>query len=327
MNIQATDVRKTYGDVIALDELSLSIPDGSTFGVLGTNGAGKSTLFKLLIGHDRPDAGTLTVGGMDVVDAGRRIREHVGYLPEHVGFPAALTGREVLAVHATARGLSNDGRIERAIDRVGLSQADADRRVSGYSNGMQRRLGLATVLLPEPSVLVLDEPTAGLDPRGVDGFHRIVERITAETDATVVFCSHVLPEIERLCDRAAVLHEGRVQAAGPVEELAAGTARVVFDGVAAVDELLGSVEEAGDLDGITVGGTADVGPTVTVACGPDAIPQLLTTADDAWFADVRVERPGLRGAFRDAVESADAGSAAGSPAPADSTVDAAGGAS
>jgi len=102
---------------------------------------------------------------------------------------------------------------------VGLTPDEADRLVSGYSNGMQRRLALATVLLPDPEVLILDEPTAGLDPRGVDGFHAIVEEITTETDATVVFCSHVLPEVERLCDRAAVLHDGRVRAAGPIDDL------------------------------------------------------------------------------------------------------------
>ncbi|MUW15975.1 ATP-binding cassette domain-containing protein [Halorubrum sp. CBA1125] len=221
MKVRATDVHKAYGDVTALDGLSLSIPSGSTFGVLGTNGAGKSTLFRLLVGHDRPDAGTIAVGGTDVTAASRRIRERVGYLPEHVGFPTSLTGREVLSFHATVRGLPDDGRIARAIDRVGLEPAAADRAVGGYSNGMQRRLGLASVLLAEPAVLILDEPTAGLDPRGVDEFHRIIERINDETDATVVFCSHALAEVERLCDRVAILHEGEVRASGPVSEVVA----------------------------------------------------------------------------------------------------------
>ncbi|WP_096393465.1 ABC transporter ATP-binding protein [Halorubrum trapanicum] len=221
MRIDATDVRKAYGDVTALDGLSLSIPSGSTFGIVGTNGAGKSTLFRLLVGHDRPDAGTVSVGGIDVTEDGRRIRERVGYLPEDIGFPDGLSGREVLGVHRATRGLPKDGRTAEAIERVGLTADEADRRVSGYSNGMGRRLGLATVLLPDPDVLILDEPTAGLDPRGVDEFHAIVEEITTETDATVVFCSHVLGEVERLCDRVAVLHDGRVRAAGPVDELAA----------------------------------------------------------------------------------------------------------
>ncbi|MFD1571432.1 ABC transporter ATP-binding protein [Halorubrum laminariae] len=243
MRIDATDVHKAYGDVTALDGLSLSVPSGSTFGVVGTNGAGKSTLFRILVGHDRPDAGTVAVGGTDVTTDGRWIRERVGYLPEHVGFPDGLTGREVLGFHSRMRGLPSDGRVSRAIDRVGLTPAEADRRVSGYSNGMCRRLGLATVLLPDPDVLILDEPTAGLDPRGVDEFHAIVEEITATTDATVVFCSHVLPEVDRLCDRAAVLHEGRVRAAGPVEELAA-VAAADPDAPASEDGLRAAFREA-----------------------------------------------------------------------------------
>jgi len=127
MRIDASDVRKTYGDVTALDGLSLSIPSGSTFGILGTNGAGKSTLFRLLVGHDRPDAGTVAVGGSDVTEDGRRIRERVGYLPEHVGFPDGLTGREVLAVHSAIRGLPRDGRIARAVERVVVSRQQEHR--------------------------------------------------------------------------------------------------------------------------------------------------------------------------------------------------------
>ena len=218
MHIEANDVRKTYGAVTALDGLSLEIPDGSTFGLLGTNGAGKTTFFKLLVGHDHPDAGTVRIGGTDVAAAGSRIRERVGYLPERVGFPPALTGREVLSFHARIRGLPADGRIDAVVERVGLDAGDADRPISGYSNGMRRRLGLATVLLPDPAVLILDEPTAGLDPRGVAEFHRIVEGLQS-TDVTVVFCSHVLSEVERLCDRVAILDRGRVVESGLVSDL------------------------------------------------------------------------------------------------------------
>ena len=264
MRIDATDVRKAYGDVTALDGLTLSVPSGSTFGIIGTNGAGKSTLFRLLVGHDRPDAGTVEVGGTDVTEDGRRIRERVGYLPEHVGFPDGLTGREVLGVHRATRGLPKDGRTAEAIARVGLTPDEADRRVSGYSNGMQRRLGLATVLLPDPDVLVLDEPTAGLDPRGVDEFHAIVEEITTETDATVVFCSHVLGEVERLCDRVAVLHDGRVRTAGPVDELAA-------EGEAAADRDGDSATRSGrDRDGLRAAFREAVGDDAAGRAGTDA---------------------------------------------------------
>ena len=213
MQITATNVEKRYGDVTALAGLSLS-----TYGILGTNGAGKTTLFKLLVGHDTPDSGQLSVGGHPVSTAGYRIREQVGYLPEHVGFPGRLTGREILHFHAEMRGLPADNRIQQTADTVGLADA-IDRAVSGYSNGMRRRLGLATVLLAEPSVLILDEPTAGLDPCGVREFHTLIEAIQDDTDATVVVCSHVLPDVEQLCDRAAVLHDGQILASGSISTL------------------------------------------------------------------------------------------------------------
>ncbi|TKX83859.1 ATP-binding cassette domain-containing protein, partial [Halorubrum sp. SS5] len=141
-------------------------------------------------------------------------------------------------------------------------------RVSGYSNGMQRRLGLATVLLPDPDVLILDEPTAGLDPRGVDEFHAIVEEITAETDATVVFCSHVLGEVERLCDRVAVLHDGRVRVAGPVDELAAEASEA---GPAAT--------EATSTRG-TAGGSGGLRAAFREAVGDDAARRAATDAEE-----------------------------------------------
>ncbi|WP_079978644.1 ABC transporter ATP-binding protein [Halolamina sediminis] len=219
--IATTDLTKRYGDVTALDGVSLSIEAGTTFGLLGTNGAGKSTLFKLLVGHLTPDSGTVTVGGTDVTDAGHRLRDVVGYVPEHAGFPDALTGREVLGYHARLRGVPKAERADRvaaALGTVGLDDA-ADRRVGGYSNGMNRRLALASALLDRPRLLLLDEPTAGLDPLGVAEFHRILDRLREESDLTVVLTTHVLAEVEALCDDAAVLHDGDLLFDGAVGEL------------------------------------------------------------------------------------------------------------
>ncbi|MGM0606269.1 MAG: ABC transporter ATP-binding protein [Halobacteriota archaeon] len=294
MHINVEDVRKEYGAVTALDGLSLQIPDGSTFGLLGTNGAGKTTLFKLLVGHDRPDEGTLQLGGTDVTTAGRRLRERVGYLPERIGFPPALTGREVLEFHSRMRGLSDDGRIEAAVETVGLSLSAADRRVSGYSNGMRRRLGLATVLLAEPSVFILDEPTAGLDPRGVAEFHDSVERIQTETDATVVFCSHVLSEVERLCDHVAVLHEGRIRASGPVETLLSRQVTVRLEPAGSIEPILGAVD--------SIGATTVIDDAVCVDCEPNRLADLFGALAGHDLADVRVDRSGLSGAFHDAID-------------------------
>lgn len=209
MQITVTDVDKSYGSVIALDGLTLEIPADSTFGVLGTNGAGKSTLFKILVGLDQADAGEITIGSHPIKSAGPTLREAIGYLPEQVGFPGTLTGREILKFHADMRGLSAAGRIDMALETVGLDPAAITRSVDGYSNGMRKRLGLATTLVAEPDILLLDEPTAGLDPRGVAEFHRIIDRIRHDTGATVILSSHVLSEIERLCDQVVIMHEGK----------------------------------------------------------------------------------------------------------------------
>jgi Cu-processing system ATP-binding protein len=297
MRITANDVRKEYGSVTALDGLSIEIPDGSTFGVLGTNGAGKTTLFKLLVGLDRPDGGRLTVGEQSVADAGTEIRERVGYLPERVGFPGALTGREVLSFHARMRGLPRDGRIDDAIETVGLSPSAADRAVSGYSNGMRRRLGLAAAILPEPQVLVLDEPTAGLDPRGVAEFHGIIDRVRTETGATVVLSSHVLSEIERLCDRVAILDGGRVVTAGPVSELVDTddvTVRIRPEREASLESLTDAAEPFGTVS--TANGA------VSVRCPAGDVPPLFAAVDSAAdIVDVTVERESLEAAFHGAL--------------------------
>lgn len=295
MKITITDVRKRYGDVVALDGPSFEIPSGSTFGVLGTNGAGKTTLFELLVGHHEPDAGRIEVGGLDVERAGHRVRERVAFLPEHAGFPSSMTGREVLSVHARIRGLADrERRIEDVLETVGLADA-ADRAVEGYSNGMERRLGLASALLAEPPVLVLDEPTAGLDPRGVATFHEIIERIDRETDATVVLSSHVLSEVERLCDTVAVLEDGELRTVGDVDELrAAGeTVTVVLQSADDPARLLDAVQGWGEV--------VETTNAIEVTCKRDAAFDLLSTIDSETIDSFEVREPGLEAAFRKAL--------------------------
>jgi Cu-processing system ATP-binding protein len=299
--IDATNVTKRYGDVTALDGLSLSLSAGTTFGLLGTNGAGKTTLFKLLVGHVEPDDGTLEVAGRDVQTAGHDVRRVVGYLPEHAGFPASSTGREVLQFHAAMRGLpSGDraARVEEVLATVGLTAA-ADRRVDGYSNGMNRRLGLATALLPRPRILLLDEPTAGLDPLGVAAFHRIVRRLREESDLTVVLSSHVLSEVEALCDSVAVLHGGRLRAVGDVDDL-----RSTEDGDRLVTLRLADAATAEDVLAVAASHGASVrdgsGGTVTLACRPGDVPRLLEAVNglDA-VRDYEVGAGGLDHLFAD----------------------------
>jgi len=176
MRIDITNVHRRYDDVAALDGVDFTVESGEAYGLVGTNGAGKSTLFGLIAGHDRPDEGAITVGDRDVRELGWRIREAIGVLPEDPGFPPGETGRETLAFHADVRGIGASPedaaeRIAGAAATVGLGDA-IDRPIDGYSKGMRRRLGLAAALLANPSVLLLDEPTAGLDPNGVAALRR-----------------------------------------------------------------------------------------------------------------------------------------------------------
>lgn len=219
--VKVKDVTKRYGEVTALDGLSLSVEEGTAYGLLGTNGAGKTTLFKLLVGHTRPNSGSVEIMGKDVGSEGKNIRRFVGYLPQNAGFHPLLTGREVLLYHASMRGIpkaERRDRVEEVLGIVGLAD-DADRRVGGYSGGMNLRLGLATALLPRPEILLLDEPTAGLDPLGVSNFHGIIENLRRDIVSTVLISSHVISEVENLCDSVAILHEGRLRAERTVDEL------------------------------------------------------------------------------------------------------------
>lgn len=225
MRIDITDVHRHYGDVPALDGVDFAVESGDAYGLVGTNGAGKSTLFGLIAGHDRPDEGRITVGERDVGDLGWRIREAIGVLPEDPGFPPGETGRETLAFHADVRGIGASPedaaeRIDGAAATVGLADA-IDRPIDGYSKGMRRRLGLAAALLANPAVLLLDEPTAGLDPNGVAALRDVLTRVREETGVTVLMATHALREAERVCDRVGVLDDGRLVAEGTPEELGA----------------------------------------------------------------------------------------------------------
>jgi len=225
MRIDITDVHRRYGDVPALDGVDLTVESGDAYGLVGTNGAGKSTLFGLIAGHDRPDEGRITVGDRDVRELGWRIREATGVLPEDPGFPPGETGRETLRFHADVRGIGASPedaaeRIAGAAATVGLADAIA-RPIDGYSKGMRRRLGLAAALLADPAVLLLDEPTAGLDLNGVAALRDVLTRVREETGVTILTATHALHEAERVCGRVGVLDDGRLVAEGTPAELGA----------------------------------------------------------------------------------------------------------
>lgn len=303
--IDVENARKRYGDVTALDGLSLRIDRGETVGLLGTNGAGKTTLFELLVGLRDPDAGEVAVLDRDPTE-GVDTRRRVGYLPEHAGFPDELTGREVLRFHARMRDVDagdRDHRVARVLETVGLTDA-ADRTVGGYSNGMTRRLGLGTVLVADPAVLLLDEPTAGLDPYGVEAFHDVLSRISSATGVTVVFSSHVLGEVEDLCDRAVVVHDGQVVADGDVDALRRRSDEGVTVDATVGETGVGDAETVADRlrarDGVEH--VSRDGRDFVLTCDPmAAFPVLRTLHETGTVERFAVREPGLESAFRAAV--------------------------
>ncbi|MFC0633045.1 ABC transporter ATP-binding protein [Brevundimonas balnearis] len=215
--IETRGLTKAYGDVRALDGLDLSIPRGGIYGVLGPNGAGKSTLFRILLGLIRPTEGQATVLG-GAVDAAGTLRR-TGSMIETPRFPPFLTARQVLGWLARAQGVSPDAaEIGRWLDRVGLSSA-ADRRVRGFSVGMMQRLGVAAALLHRPDLVILDEPTSGMDPPGIQEMRALIRSLAADDGVTVVLASHQLLEVQRVCDRVAILNKGRLVREGAVSEL------------------------------------------------------------------------------------------------------------
>ena len=214
--IQVDGLAKSYGRIVALAGLNLSVARGEVFGFLGPNGAGKTTSVKVLTGLTHPTAGSGTVMGYPLGD--RRGRVHVGYLPELFRFPDWLCAREVLAFHARLCGRGPKPRdIDASLDLVGLL-ARANDRVGTFSKGMQQRLGLAVALLGDPQLVILDEPTSALDPAGRLEVREILRDLRAR--GTAVFLnSHLLTEVEHVCDRVAVVTRGRVVAQGPIAEI------------------------------------------------------------------------------------------------------------
>ncbi|WP_375759182.1 ABC transporter ATP-binding protein [Corallococcus exercitus] len=202
--------------------MDLHVPAGSAFGLIGPNGAGKTTFIKSVLGIVRPSAGTVRVLGGSPEDPA--IRARIGYLPERLHLPGTWKSPAFLATVARLKGLKADaGAHAKLLERVGLSDA-VDRRIGGYSKGMRQRLGLAAALLGEPALLVLDEPTDGIDPMGRLEVRRILQE-EVQKGVTLFLNSHLLAETERVCDRVAILADGRVLREGRLEELAKAGAR------------------------------------------------------------------------------------------------------
>ncbi|MFE2038431.1 ATP-binding cassette domain-containing protein [Streptomyces scopuliridis] len=224
--IETRGLTKRYrGGQLAVDRLDLSVPAGSVFGFLGPNGSGKTTTIRMLMGLIEPTAGSASLLGRPMPRAARAVLPEVGALIEGPALYGYLSGRENLvrydSADPTADPRTRRARVSEALDRVGLTAA-AGKRAKAYSLGMKQRLGLASALLRPRSLLVLDEPTNGLDPQGMREIRTLIRELAAD-GTTVFLSSHLLDEIEQVCTHAAVMAQGRLITQGPVAELAAGT--------------------------------------------------------------------------------------------------------
>jgi len=272
--IELDGVTKQYGDVTALHGVDLTVDDGEIFGFLGPNGAGKSTTIDVVLDFVRPTSGDVRVLGRDAQRESRAIRQRVGVLPDGFSVYDRLSGRKHVRLAIDSKGADDD--VDEILKRVGVADA-ADRPAGDYSKGMAQRLVLGMALVGDPDLLILDEPSTGLDPNGA---RRMRELIRAERDrgATVFFSSHILEQVEAVCDRVGILRDGELVAVDTIEglrEAVGGGDRLTITADGLTDDALAAVRA---LPG--VGGASADGDRLSVDCDDAAKTAVLSTLED-----------------------------------------------
>jgi ABC-2 type transport system ATP-binding protein len=314
--IATHDLTVSFGDVTAVDGLSLTVPDGSVYGFLGPNGAGKSTTIGALLGYVTPDAGTVDVLGRTDVGRDPSIRRRVGVMPEDADPYPRLTGRD--HIRFAARSKHVDSEADALLDRVGLADA-AERRAGGYSTGMTKRLLLATALVGEPDLLVLDEPTSGLDPNGARMVREVV-REQRDRGATVFFSSHEMGQVEAVCDTVGIVQDGALVAEAGVDALR----RESGDGTrltVTVDATTSGLADAlADVEGVSAVAVDEDARRISATCrdGAAKLATLDAIRDHAEVVDFATEERSLDDVFsalttEEDVEGAPADGGKGSP--------------
>jgi ABC-2 type transport system ATP-binding protein len=275
--VRARKLTKRYGELVAVDRLDLELRRGEIFGLLGQNGAGKTTTILMLLGLTEPTSGEARVVGLDPARNPLEVKRRVGYLPDAVGFYGDLTGRENLRYTARLNGLSRaeaEPQITEVLDQVGLADR-ADDRTDTYSRGMLQRLGIADALVKEPAILILDEPTTAIDPIGVIEILDLLRRLVRERGLAILLSSHLLGQVQSVCDRIGIFAAGRMIGQGSLAKLA---------------RTFG--EESGEL---TVGVEADpssepgaVEARLASIDGVSGVTRVSTTRDNEWTWHVRI---------------------------------------
>lgn len=220
--IETRNLVKQYGTKTAVNQLNLSIQKGEVFGLLGPNGAGKTTTILMLLGLTEPTAGEAIIQGKNCTRDPIGVKSMVGYMPDNVGFYRDMTGRQNLRFTGQLNGLSGSAlelRIDELLRRVGMEEA-ADQKTGTYSRGMRQRLGIADVLMKDPEIIIMDEPTLGIDPEGMRELLELMQKLSKEDGRTLLISSHQLYQIQQICDRVGIFVNGELIACGAIDELA-----------------------------------------------------------------------------------------------------------
>jgi ABC-2 type transport system ATP-binding protein len=219
--VEARDIVKKYGDFKAVDGISFHVAQSEIFGLLGPNGAGKTTTILMLLGMTEPTAGEIKVCGYDPNKEPLKVKRIAGYLPENVGFYEDMTARENLIYLARLNGIPDDvaiKKIDDILETVGLSDV-RDKLTGTYSKGMRQRLGLASVLIKDPKLVILDEPTTGIDPEGTEQVLSLIYKMSKEMGVSILLSSHLLYQVQQICDRVGIMFKGKMVAMGSIEEI------------------------------------------------------------------------------------------------------------
>ncbi|MBC8276078.1 MAG: ABC transporter ATP-binding protein [Chloroflexi bacterium] len=294
--IETEELVKTYGKFIAVDKLNLRVDEGEVFGFLGPNGAGKTTTILMLLGLTEPTSGKARICGFDPTREPLKVKRITGYLPEKVGFYEDLTARENLDYTAALNGLSREvasRKIDELVDMVGLSEM-AGHKVGTFSHGMKQRLGIADVMIKDPKVAFFDEPTAGIDPEGIEQVLTLITNM-AKQKVTVVLSSHQLQQVQKICTRVGILSKGHLVAEGSVDQLGreaigGGKFRVEVQVSEPTSKLVKSIKSIKGV--INVESSGDL---LLISCGKDLRPQIARAVVDSecLLVQMKIEEYGL----------------------------------
>jgi ABC-2 type transport system ATP-binding protein len=286
--IEINGLTKRFGERVAIDSVDLRVPRGCAFGFLGPNGAGKTTLIRMLLGLTRANAGSMHILGHPVPAERGIALARVGAIVEEPRFHPHLSGRENMRILAAARGPQARERIAGSLARVGLSER-ADEKVKKYSLGMRQRLGVARCLLVDPLLLILDEPTNGLDPGGIQEFREMIRRMVEQEGRTVFLSSHLLDEVEKICDAAAIVDRGKIVTQGSIAELAGGGESAFQELIVGIDDAELALSTLGASELVREAHRSDEGVRVVLAGGPHTAAQVNALLVGAGVGVTRLE--------------------------------------